>query len=256
VVNASVEFDLETLRPTYHLTIGLPGRSNALAIAQRLGCPEIIEGGASELDPTDLRAEDLLDEIHRQRDLAIRLGDKVRLRSLNMQGVVTSLGEEEAEVQVGALRIRTRLAELSNLGGKETGRNAARRAPQAQKRPAVEGGRGIRPRACRDRAHPPRRAWSWTCAASAPMKLWKPWTATWMRPTWRDCLSCASSTARAPASCASSRSRGCGYVDSLVRQKPQRVGRLGRYPNRALRPLGGTENHPPDVGGDGGRGQG
>ncbi len=222
VVNASVEFDLETLRPTFHLTIGLPGRSNALAIAQRLGMPEpIITSARSELNPTDIRAEDLLDEIHRQRDLsrkartaaenarheaeamraelanrlekiedermqvlekarrqaeeqveevqdelrdvrrqlartrqplevieeveekveelqetvvapverrapeksisgvrrAVRLGDKVRLHSLNTQGVVTSLSEEEAEVQVGVLRIRARLAELQIIGG-------------------------------------------------------------------------------------------------------------------------------------------
>ena len=71
VVNASVEFDLETLRPTYHLTIGLPGRSNALAIAERLGLPdEIVSVARAEISPADLRAEDLLDEIHRQRDLA------------------------------------------------------------------------------------------------------------------------------------------------------------------------------------------
>ncbi len=221
VVNASVEFDLETLRPSYHLTVGLPGRSNALAIAQRLGMPdEIIAAARSEISPDDLRAEDLLDEIHRQRDLArqaraaadkarqeaeslraelvtrldgidderrkvieqartqaeselhevqeelrqarrslararqpvealqaieeqvekvevkvekpverktpdvalpqrraVRLGDKVRVRSLNTQGVLTALTEEEAEVQVGMLRIRTRLAELELAGG-------------------------------------------------------------------------------------------------------------------------------------------
>src|SRR5512136_134661 len=221
VVNASVEFDLETLRPTFHLTIGLPGRSNALAIAQRLGMPdEIITTARSELSPTDLKAEDLLDEIHRQRDLtrkarsaaenahrevetmrselakrlekiedesmqvlekarrqaeeqleevqdelrdvrrqlartrqplevieqveeeveelqetiaapverqapeariapvrrSLRLGDKVRLHSLNTQGVITSISEEEAEVSVGVLRIRTRLAELQLIG--------------------------------------------------------------------------------------------------------------------------------------------
>jgi DNA mismatch repair protein MutS2 len=71
VINASVEFDLESLRPTYHLTIGLPGRSNALAIAGRLGLPdEIIQAARGTLDPADLQADDLLDEIRRQRRLA------------------------------------------------------------------------------------------------------------------------------------------------------------------------------------------
>ena len=71
VVNASVEFDLASLSPTYHLVIGLPGRSNALAIAEKLGLPdEIIQSAKGTLDPTDLQADDLLDEIHRQRKLA------------------------------------------------------------------------------------------------------------------------------------------------------------------------------------------
>jgi DNA mismatch repair protein MutS2 len=223
VVNASVEFDLETLRPTYRLTIGLPGRSNALAIAERLGLPDsIIANARAEIHPDDLRAEDLLDEILRQRDLsrqarsavdqarqeaenlraelfdrldkiederrkvlegarveaagqiedlqeeitaarkalakarqpvdvlkdvevqaealeeayeqpverkqatlgpemrkmeherkrAIRLGDKVRLRTLGAQGVVIALGQEEAEIQVGVMRVRAKMSDL------------------------------------------------------------------------------------------------------------------------------------------------
>jgi DNA mismatch repair protein MutS2 len=45
----------------------------------------------------------------------VRLGDKVRLRTLNTQGVVTSIGEEEAEIQVGILRVRTRLSDLQPI---------------------------------------------------------------------------------------------------------------------------------------------
>ncbi len=72
VRNASVEFDVETLSPTYRLIIGLPGRSNALAIATRLGLPpEITERARSFIGASDLAADDLLDEIHRTRE-AIR----------------------------------------------------------------------------------------------------------------------------------------------------------------------------------------
>jgi len=241
VVNASVEFDLDTLRPTYHLTVGLPGRSNALAIARRLGMPDaIIDSARQEIDPNDLRAEDLLNEIHHQRDLsrrarteaeqarqeadhlraelfqrldkiederrqileqarqetereveqlqdeirearraltrarqplealrtveetadaleevvekpveriqpdvglpvrrAVRLGDKVKIRSLNTQGVVTSLSSEEAEVQVGMLRVRSRLSELEPVGSIP---EAARSVEARQtKKPPVQG---------------------------------------------------------------------------------------------------------------------
>ena len=70
-VNASMEFDLKSLRPTYYLTIGIPGRSNALAIAKRLNLPdEILESARQMIDPNDLKAEDLLSEIHHQREVA------------------------------------------------------------------------------------------------------------------------------------------------------------------------------------------
>lgn len=71
VTNASLEFDPETLLPTYRLMIGLPGRSNALAIAQRLGLdPEILDAARKDINPDDLQVDDLLEEIHRQRNLA------------------------------------------------------------------------------------------------------------------------------------------------------------------------------------------
>lgn len=86
VVNASLEFDLKTLRPTYHLTLGLPGRSNALAIAERLGLPErIITSARSTIHPDELRSEDLLDEIYHQRGVARE--DRARAEALNKKAV-------------------------------------------------------------------------------------------------------------------------------------------------------------------------
>lgn len=71
VKNASVEFDIETLSPTYHLTIGLPGRSNALLIAERLGLdPQIIADARSRISPAEHEVEDMLAEIRRDRAAA------------------------------------------------------------------------------------------------------------------------------------------------------------------------------------------
>jgi len=66
--NACVEFDPNTLSPTYHLTIGLPGRSNAFAIAQHIGLPDRIVSEAKRLVSKDsVRTEDMLADIHRLR---------------------------------------------------------------------------------------------------------------------------------------------------------------------------------------------
>jgi DNA mismatch repair protein MutS2 len=71
VQNASVEFDEATLAPTYELTIGLPGRSNALAIAARLGMdPVLVERAGSMMTHETLRIEGLLEDIHRKREEA------------------------------------------------------------------------------------------------------------------------------------------------------------------------------------------
>jgi DNA mismatch repair protein MutS2 len=223
VRNASVEFDIESLQPTYHLMIGLPGRSNALAIAERLGLSKgIVDRAKSMIEPDELRAENLLDEIHRQRDatreaqeraedervevqllreeLSARLktidderrevlntskeeaaeelttvreelrrlrsrlkhaalplkeldqirgeleaieqvvvkpvaseapdletalptlnpGDKVLLNTLGREGVVSVVTNDDVEVQIGKLRVRTRVDELSLIASAET----------------------------------------------------------------------------------------------------------------------------------------
>ncbi len=78
VVNASLEFDIATLRPTYKLTIGLPGRSNALAIAARLGLdPQIVSAARSEIHPDNLRADKLLDDIRKERNRLSREREKI-----------------------------------------------------------------------------------------------------------------------------------------------------------------------------------
>ena len=221
VVNASLEFDIKTLRPTYKLTLGLPGRSNALLIAQKLGLAQsIIDAARAEINPLDLRADKLLDDIRKERNRtsrereklekarakleaetrelekrlekiederretlakaraegelevavlkrnidslkgqlkkasqplqaikaiedkmgkmeekveepierqkskvesqsvvgnrqsSVRLGERVTVGSLNAEGVVTAIGESDAEVQIGTVRMRARLSDL------------------------------------------------------------------------------------------------------------------------------------------------
>lgn len=68
VINASMEFDINTLSPTYRLLIGVPGRSNAFAIAQRLGVPaNILEYARGEVKEDDLRVEHMIASLEENR---------------------------------------------------------------------------------------------------------------------------------------------------------------------------------------------
>lgn len=78
VVNAAVEFDEVNLRPTYRLTVGVPGGSSGIAIAQRLGLtPRIIERARELMAPESLEAADLIAYLHRTRDELDRLQDQM-----------------------------------------------------------------------------------------------------------------------------------------------------------------------------------
>ena len=119
VRNASVEFDVETLSPTYELSMGLPGRSNALTIARRLGLnPTIVDRAENIVRPDTLEADALLDDIKRAKQEAARAEGRAKARERSAQVVEADLryqlaGIEEARRAVIAETRETMQAELA-----------------------------------------------------------------------------------------------------------------------------------------------
>ena len=94
-INASVEFDMDTLRPTYRVLYGLPGSSNALAISQRLGLPKSIV----------TRARAQMPEAPQAMEQVLKQAEGVR-RALDRERTGASVARKEAELLAATLRVQ------------------------------------------------------------------------------------------------------------------------------------------------------
>ena len=115
VENASCEFNVETLSPTYRLLIGIPGKSNAFAISRRLGLPdEVITNAQAQMSKDSVRFEDVLtqleakrqalekreqetDRLYRQREEDARKAREFREQMQRAKENARSRGEAEAK---------------------------------------------------------------------------------------------------------------------------------------------------------------
>ena len=120
MINASVELDPETLDPTYHVTVGLPGRSYAVTIAARLGVPpEIIDRARQSLSPQDRAAEDLLRELQEERMTAEILRKEAEAAVLEAREQRTQVEEQLTSVEGSKVEIleETRRELLARIDG-------------------------------------------------------------------------------------------------------------------------------------------
>jgi len=100
VENASCEFDVETLRPTYRLLIGIPGKSNAFAIAKRLGLPDgIIDEARQVLTQKDVRFEDVITDLEASKKAVLLEQERAQVYRREAEKLRADVARQEEKLR-------------------------------------------------------------------------------------------------------------------------------------------------------------
>ncbi len=115
VENASCEFDVATLKPTYRLITGMPGRSNAFAISKRLGLSgDIIDNAKSQVSEEDLRFERVVAALEKARKEAEEEHRKASALRSQLESQERKAAEREHELEVNRQKLMDKTRETAN----------------------------------------------------------------------------------------------------------------------------------------------